>query len=401
MQLYDTIADRREHVMIPRGIAEILHQRTKTFPIVSLTGPRQSGKTTLVKTLFAEKYRYVTLENLDTRQFAKEDPRGFLRKYDKFVIFDEVQRVPELFSYLQGIVDDDQIPGQFILTGSQHFLLMKKITQSLAGRVAVLHLLPLQISELQEVNSLEDTIFKGFYPRLQSKNIFAPHWHESYIQTYVERDVRSLQNIHDLDVFQMFMKMCASRTGQLLNLTSLGNDCGISHNTAKEWINILYTSFILFKLQPYYKNFNKRLVKSPKLFFYDTGLLCNLLGIENQDQLVSHALKGHIFENFIISDILKQFYNKGQKPKMYFWRDKTGNEIDCIIEKGLELFPIEIKSAETIHSDFFSGLKYWGKLTQSDKNGILVYGGNESYVRSNINVVNWENIGESILKTCI
>ena len=385
--------------MRPRHIAKELKELIKTFPIVSLTGPRQSGKTTLVKTLFAKEYRYLSLEDLDMRQFAKEDPRSFLKEFDKFVIFDEIQLVPELFSYLQGIVDNDQIAGQFIIIGSQHFLLMERITQSLAGRVAILHLLPLQLSELQEGGNLEEIIFKGFYPRIHDQQISATRWHKNYIRTYIERDVRILKNVDNLDTFQKFMKMCAFRVGQLLNLTSLGNDCGISYNTAKAWISILKTSFILFPIYPHYKNFNKRLVKTPKLFFYDTGLLCNLLGINSPEQLLFHALGGNIFENFIILDIAKQFYNAGDDPNIYFWRDRSGHEIDCLIEKGLELFPIEIKSSKTVRADFFSGLTYWNELAQSDpKNSTLIYGGDKSYVRSNINVVSWTDVSSYLLK---
>lgn len=333
------------------------------------------------------------MEDLDTRAFAKEDPRGFLKQYRKKVILDEVQQVPDLFSYLQGIVDEDQMPGQFILTGSQHFLLLEKITQSLAGRVGMLHLLPLSLAELKEIPDLEEILYKGFYPPLHTRSITPYQWHSNYIQTYVERDLRSIKNIHDLETFQRFMKMCAACCGQLLDLTSIGNDCGLSHNTVKSWITILEASFIAFQLRPHHKNFNKRLVKSPKLYFYDTGLLCHLLDIQSPSQLATHYLRGGIFESFIISELIKRDYNNGRQPSLYFWRDKQGHEIDCIIEQGVDLIPIEIKSGKTITTDFFSNLNYWNTLVETPaKQRYLVYGGDEDQKRSNEQVLSWKNL---------
>lgn len=379
--------------MIPRTIRKIILELIKGFPILALTGPRQSGKSTLVKELFGKSYTYVTLEDLDTRQYAKEDPRGFLKEYRKYVIFDEVQQVPELFSYIQGVVDEDNIPGQFILTGSQHFLLLEKITQSLAGRVAMLHLLPLSLLELEELPELEEILFKGLYPPLYSRKVNPYQWYSNYIQTYVERDLRLIKNVHDLGTFQRFMKMCAARTGQLLDLTSIGNDCGISHNTAKSWLNILEASFIAFQLTPHHNNFNKRLVKSPKLYFYDTGLLCHLLDIESPAQLSTHYLRGGIFESFVISELMKIHYNQGKNPQLYFWRDKGGHEIDCIIEKGSNLFPVEIKSGKTIAQDFFNGLSFWNHLSSSSpEDSFLVYGGDQSSKRSKGNIISWKEI---------
>ena len=381
--------------MIPRQITKEILNLIKGFPILALTGPRQSGKSTLMKELFSKEYRYVSLEDLDTREFAQEDPRGFLKENRQKVIFDEVQQVPELFSYLQGIVDEDQIPGQFILTGSQHFLLLEKITQSLAGRVGMLHLLPLSLSELDSLSSLEETLFKGFYPPLYSRDVEPYQWHSNYIQTYVERDLRLIKNVHDLGTFQRFMKMCATRTGQILDLTSIGNDCGISHHTAKAWLNVLEASFIVFQLRPHYKNFNKRLVKSPKIYFYDTGLLCHLLDIETPSQLSTHYLRGGIFESFVISELMKVHYNKGKKPSLYFWRDKGGHEVDCLIEQGTALTPVEIKSGKTVSANFFSGLTYWSNLANSSlEKGFLIYGGDESQVRSKGRVLDWKNLGK-------
>jgi uncharacterized protein len=311
-------------IMIDRKISQHILRLAQSYPIVSLTGPRQSGKTTLVKKLFSEKYRYISLEDLDLRRFANEDPRGFLENYREYVIFDEIQNAPGLFSYLQGVVDEDNLPGQFILTGSQNFLLLEKISQSLAGRSAIVHLLPLELSELESAKtpllSLEETLIKGFYPRLYEKTIPAQEWHTNYLKTYIERDIRQIKNIHDLGTFQLFLKMCASRTGQLLDLTSLGNDCGISHNTAKAWLNILEASFIIFFLRPHFKNYNKRLVKSPKIYFYDTGLLCSLLDINSADQLRTHYLRGGIFECFVIAELKKKQFHQVLSSNLYFWK---------------------------------------------------------------------------------
>ncbi|MCH9626999.1 MAG: hypothetical protein S4CHLAM2_06330 [Chlamydiales bacterium] len=385
--------------MIERKLSKHLVQLAKAFPVVSLTGPRQAGKTTLVKHVFSEKYRYISLEDLDLQRFAKEDPRGFLEEYDKFVIFDEVQNTPELLSYIQGVVDRDHIPGQYILTGSQNFLLLEKISQSLAGRVGVLHLLPLEIQEIAgaklSLPPLEQLMLKGFYPRLYEKT-FVPHeWYSNYLKTYIERDIRQIKNIHDLGTFQLFLKMCAGRSGQLIDLTSLGNDCGISYQTAKAWLNILEASFIIFFLRPHFKNYNKRLVKSPKLFFYDPGLLCTLLDIKSADQLKTHYLRGGIFESFVISNLLKSQHHQLATSHLYFWRDHHGHEVDCIIDKGGECFPLEIKSAKTIAGDFFGGLAYWNRLSGGDQAAsYLVYGGTQNQKRSHGQVLSWQSLDQ-------
>jgi len=383
--------------MIKRKLAKHILRLVKSYPIISLTGPRQSGKTTLVKELFSQNYRYVSLEDLDLRLFANEDPRGFLENYQQYVIFDEVQNAPGLFSYLQGIVDRDKLPGQFILTGSQNFLLLEKISQSLAGRSAILHLLPLELNEIENAKipllSLEKTLIKGFYPRVYENEIISSEWYANYIKTYIERDIRQIKNVHDLGTFQLFLKMCASRTGQLLDLTSLGNDCGISHNTAKAWLNILEASFIIFFLRPHFKNYNKRLVKNPKIYFYDTGLLCSLLDIHSPDQLRTHYLRGWIFESFVIAELKKRQFHSIATSNLYFWRDRYGYEIDCVIDKGLELFPLEIKSSKTIVSDFFDNLKYWNQLSGVlPENSFLVFAGDQSQKRSAANVLGWKNL---------
>jgi predicted AAA+ superfamily ATPase len=365
----------------------------------AVLGPRQSGKTTLVRETFPD-HKYLSLEDLDLRAYAATDPRGFLAEYQGKVIFDEIQNVPTLFSYLQTEIDKTNKPGQFILTGSQHFLLQENISQTLAGRVAILYLLPLAIEELKAakipINNLEELLFKGFYPRIYQQNLDAADWYPNYIQTYIEKDVRQMKNIQDLTTFQKFLKMCASRTGQLLNLSGLAADCGITHNTAKAWISLLQTSFIIFLLQPYFNNFGKRLVKTPKLYFYDTGLVSSLLGIEEEKQLTTHYLKGGIFESFVISELLKARYNRGKSANLYFWRDKTGHEIDCIIEEAQQLIPLEIKSAKTIVNDFFSGLDYWKQFTPyKTTKTYIIYGGDTNQTqRKQAIVLSWKNINE-------
>ena len=287
--------------------------------------------------------------------------------------------------------------GNFILTGSQNFLFRENISQTLAGRTAILNLLPLSLAELKKtpyaLKNSEDYIFKGFYPRIYDKKISPADWYPNYIQTYVERDVRLIKNISDLNAFQEFIRLCAGRSGQILNLSSLGNDCGINHNTAKSWLSILEFSYLVFLLKPYYKNFNKRLIKMPKLYFYDTGLACSLLGIQNEKQLATHYLKGGLFETLIISEIMKNSFNKGVVPHCYYWRDKTGHEIDCLIEKGNSVVPIEIKSGKTITDDFFTGLKHWRKITNGEiSRPLVVYGGEENQKRTAGNVISWKRM---------
>jgi predicted AAA+ superfamily ATPase len=383
--------------MIQRVIQNKLAQLTEKFPVVSVTGPRQSGKTTLLKSIFPG-YRYESLEEPDTRLFAMTDPRKFL-EVDKKMIIDEIQRVPELFSYIQSITDKSNINGQYIISGSQSFLLNKHISQSLAGRVAILNLMPLSLFELRRhgvfLPEYEKILFQGFYPRLYDKNIEPVDFYPNYIQTYIERDVRLLQNIHDLTLFIRFLKLCAGRIGQLLNLHSLANDCGVSPNTAKSWISVLESSYIIFLLQPHFKNFNKRLVKMPKLFFIDTGLASSLLEIQSENQVSSHYLRGVLFENFIISEFLKTRLNHGLRSNCYFWRDNKGIEIDCIIENGDKLTPIEIKSGQTFNQDFFKNLNYWNKLSgNSVENSYVVYGGDLSRTTKDGNLLSWNDLGE-------
>jgi uncharacterized protein len=368
--------------MFKRSLESILHEYAK-FPVVALLGPRQSGKTTLAKKFF-KNYVYTSFEDLTMRELAQHDPHKFLtiHENDYGIIIDEFQNVPDILSYIQLEVDEKKRPGYFILTGSQNFLMNEAITQSLAGRVGILTLLPLSIHELTvnkiaQESTLDDCIFKGGYPRIYTEQFLPNLLYPSYIQTYVERDVRQLTNVGDLRSFQRFMQLCAARIGQQLNLSELASACGISAATAQRWISILEASYIIFLLQPYFENFNKRLTKSPKMYFYDTGLACSLLGIESPEILALHPVRGHIFEGFILADLCKQYFNIGKRPPIYFWRDLNGRlEVDGIIEDGLSIFPIEIKSGETIASDFFNGLTQWNGLAQaSPENCYVIYGG--------------------------
>lgn len=382
--------------MVTRKLEHELHELAQKMPILTISGPRQSGKTTLVKTAFPD-YNYVNLEDPEKRLFAQQDPKGFLATYGLNLIIDEIQHVPELFSYLQVIVDEQPAPGLFVITGSQNFLLLNKVSQSLAGRTAILHLLPFSLAELKATKyaaeSYEQYIMTGFYPRIYDKNLLPAQWLSAYTFTYVERDVRQIINIGDLATFQAFLKSCAGRIGQVLNYTSLGNDLSVSYQTIKRWISLLEASYIIFQMPPYYKNINKRIIKSPKLYFYDTGLASYLLGIRTVEQLNSHYLKGALFENLVIGDLKKQFYNNGLEPQLYFWREKNGHEIDCLVESGLNLIALEIKSGKTIHDNFFKGLRYWQNITGNDADHcFLIYGGDEIQTRRSAQVYGWNQL---------
>jgi len=382
--------------MIERKALNILRKMAKGYYIVAITGPRQSGKTTLVQMTFPEK-QYVSLEDPDEQEFAYEDPRRFLQRFPQGAILDEVQRCPDLFSYLQTHVDADRQTGQFILTGSQQFGLLSGITQSLAGRVGLLELLPFSLSEVQTAGcapqSVDELLFKGLYPPLYDRDISPSMWYKSYVRTYVERDVRQILNIKELSTFQRFIRLCAARTGQLLNLSNLANECGITHNTAKSWISILETSYIVFLLRPHHKNYNKRLVKTPKIYFYDTGLAAWLLGIQDEDQISIHSQRGSLFENFIICEYIKGRFHEGTESNLFFWRDNTGNEIDLIIDQGTHLIPVEVKSGQTLTADSFKGLRKWIALAGEDAGkGFLCYGGNSSYFRQGIHVLSWSDL---------
>lgn len=337
----------------------------KKYPILVLTGPRQSGKTTFLRTQFPA-YTYVNLENLDLRNYALNDPNGFLAEFNNYVILDEVQRVPELFSYLQTKVDGEKIMGQYILSGSQNFHLMQNITQSLAGRVALFKLLPFDIQEMQLAGWLNEdyaiNLQKGFYPAIYDRDIPSKSFYSNYVQTYVERDLSELIQIKDLKQFRNFISLCAARVGQLLNLNSLANECGISQPTAKSWISVLETSYIVHQLQPYHSNFNKRITKSSKLYFYDTGLLCFLLKINDASSLKTSAYKGNLFENYVINEHLKQNYHNNLMMDFWFWRDAVGHEVDLIWQKNEKLNLVEIKASQTIMPAMFKGLSYFEKF---------------------------------------
>lgn len=383
----------KKDAYIQRQIETTITQLRAGFPCIAILGARQTGKTTLARKLFSDK-SYVSLEDPDESEFATNDPRGFLDRFPDGAVLDEVQRVPSLFSYLQKRVDLDGRMGLFVLTGSQNFHIFEAITQSLAGRTAIVHLAPFSMKELSRASLLSEDadaiLFRGGYPPLYSRDVSPSAWLSNYVRTYIERDVRLMINVRDLSGFQQFLRLCAGRAGQLLNLSSLGAECGISHNTAKAWISVLEASSILFILHPYFRNFNKRLVQTPKLYFYDTGLICWLLGITEQAHLSFHPQRGAIFENAVISEVVKENFNSGEEPHLYFWRDKGGFEIDLILEKGRLLDAVEIKSGKTISEDFFRSLGKW-KNVAGDFAGAthLVYAGTEEYVRGGHHILPW------------
>ncbi len=381
--------------MITRELISSIKKKGKNMPVITITGPRQSGKTTLCKLAFP-KHAYVSLENVDDRYFAETDPRGFLAQFKDAVIIDEAQYVPKLFSYIQGIVDERKKSNQFVLSGSQNFLLLEKISQSLAGRAAIFYLLPLSIKELKKSKKLKASypyhLFNGFYPRLYDKKIDTNLFYDSYISTYIERDVRQIINVQNLSKFTLFLKCIAGRVGTLVNFAEIGNTVGLDAKTVQKWFSLLESSFICFLLPPYYRNYNKRLVKTPKLYFYDTGLACALLGIKNEDELILHWARGGVFENMVIADTIKSFYNKGRKPSLYFWRDNTGNEIDLIIDNSHKHTAIEIKSGTSINKNYFEGLSKYQELASSEiKDKIVVYGGNLSRIQSGFSVKSWND----------
>jgi predicted AAA+ superfamily ATPase len=368
----------------------------KKYPILAITGPRQSGKTTFLKKQFPD-YEYVNLENLDVRNFAIEDPNAFLKQFNQYVIFDEVQRAPQLFSYLQTKVDQDKIMGQYILSGSQNFHLMQNIAQSLAGRVALFKLLPFDISEMQDANWLNDdyavNLQKGFYPAIYDREIPSKVFYSNYIQTYVERDLSDLIQVKDLKQFRNFISLCAARVGQLVNLNSLANECGISQPTAKSWVSVLENSYILYQLQPYFSNFNKRITKSSKLYFYDTGLLCYLLKLNDSDSVRLSSLRGSLFENYVINEYVKKNYHNNLLRDLWFWRDAAGHEVDLIWQKSELLNLVEIKASETIKSEMFKGLSYFEKLKpELIESKSVVHSGLFNQERTLGKVTSWKDI---------
>lgn len=398
--------------MIRRTIEDRLRALTGPYPVVFLTGPRQSGKTTLARATFPQ-FEYFSLEDLNYRAEATEDPRGFIKRFETAdgVVIDEAQRAPDLFSYLQGYIDEGRF-GPIVLTGSQHFLLSDKISQSLAGRAAILELLPLSYAELTgraalvpddlaeaslppartpPPHDLDQILFSGLYPRIHDGSLDPEFWLDTYTRTYIERDVRTLTNVGDLDVFSRFVQLCAGRSGQLLNLAALGSDAGVDQKTARRWVSLLRASYIIDLLQPHHRNFRKRIVKTPKLYFNDSGLLCHLLGITSALQLRSHPLRGAIFETFVVAELKKIFTNRGKRPSLFFWRDSRGREVDVIIDLGGALVPMEIKSGRTVAADFFTHLDFFRDLSGGAR-GWLVYGGDEVYERNGHQVSSWSKI---------
>lgn len=388
--------------MIRRDITDEVVAAAKNFPAIAILGPRQSGKTTLAQTIFV-KHHYVSLEDLDMRLLANEDPRTFLndRKNDFGIILDEIQHAPGLLSYIQTMIDAEKRKGYFIITGSQNLLVNQAVTQTLAGRISILTLLPLSINELKVAqllpSEIEEAVFRGFYPLIYAENFDPVKLYANYIRSYVERDVRALKNIFDLPLFQKFLQLCAGRVGQVLNYSSLANDCGIDQKTAQAWIALLEATYVIFLLQPYYKNIGKRLAKSPKLYFIDTGIACNLLNIKSSFELSLHFAKGGLVESFIIADFYKQYCNLDQRPALYFWRDYEGNEVDCVIERALALYPVEIKAGKTIAKDYFKQFSYWQETINGPiENNFVIYGGNQDASWSNAKVLSWQNASDLI-----
>ena len=382
--------------MLARDAEKTLIRLAKSFPVVAITGPRQAGKTTLAKAVFKDK-PYVSLENPDEREFAQNDPKRFLARFPNGAVLDEVQRCPALLSWLQGVVDQRGVMGDFVLTGSAQFDLIEGITQTLAGRVGRVELLPLSSSELKAANqlpnSLSQMLIQGGYPALYDRKITPQDWFSNYVATYVERDVRQLISVRNLGQFQTFLKMCASRTGQLINLTSLGADCGISAVTAKQWLSVLETSYIVTLLRPHHSNFGKRLVKTPKIYFLDSGLAAWLMGIRSAETLETHAARGALFESWVVSELYKKRLNTGLPIDLFFWRDNTGNEVDLIIEKEKGLQPIEIKSGSTYASDWSQGLNKWQALAKnSSLEPAILYGGESNFERESLQVWGWRDV---------
>src|SRR3989338_55361 len=381
--------------MIKRTISEKILRYARRYPVITITGPRQAGKTTLCKALFPKR-KYFSLENIDTRDYARNDPRAFLNECHKEgAIIDEIQRVPELASYIQEIVDTKYKPGLFILTGSQNFHLLNTVSQSLAGRTALAVLLPFSYAEIysDKAKPIDKVLFTGFYPRIHDKKLNPTEALSFYVSTYLERDIRTLINVKDLSKFEKFLKLCAGRAAQIVNLSNLANDCGINHNTAKSWLSVLEASYIIFFVRSHHANFGKRLIKAPKLYFTDCGLAAYLLDIQNAKHIANHPLKGALFENFVVAELLKSRTNHGKNSNIYFFRDNVGNEVDILLENGAFVKPVEIKLGSTINDDYFKGLRFYQKINKKNATKpALIYGGALNQHRQTADVFSYRNV---------
>ncbi len=368
------------------------------YPVVTLTGPRQAGKTTLCRMAF-KKLPYANLEDPETRAYAEDDPKGFLANYATGAILDEFQRVPDLASYIQVLVDDPAFDGTFVLTGSQNLGVRDTVSQSLAGRTALVELLPFSYSEISAFQESIDTdtlLYRGFYPRIWARGLTPSRAHADYVGTYIERDVRQLSMVRDLSLFQKFLGLCAGRIGQLLNLEGLGNDCGVAQSTARDWLSLLEASYVAFRLPPYFANISKRLVKTPKLYFYDVGLAAHLIGITEREQLRTHPLRGMLFENLVVVEVMKHFLNTGHRPRLHFYRDSNGNEVDLVLQRGAEWVPIEIKSAATVKSDLFKGLFRFMEAIPNAVHPMLMYDGTEARRQNGVELLHLERLAASL-----
>lgn len=406
---HSTHGDRSASTRGSRHLLPIIRSAARQNPVVTLTGPRQSGKTSLARAAFP-RHNYVSLEDAEVRSFANEDPRHFLGQHRSGVVIDDFHRAPYLLTYLQEIVDHTPRHGRFVLIGSEHFM-PTPVGQTFREGYATLHLLPYSFTELASLPALDvsalgrrpphqrpprkadlmETLFRGFYPQIHDRRADARGWLRDYLQTFVERDLRQRVNVGDLEVFRLFLRMCAGRNGQLLNLSSLASDAGVTHTTVRRWLSALVDSFLVFLLPAHRRSFNRRLIKSPKLYFLDTGLLCNLLRIRSPEELRTHAARGAVFESFVLSELLKARLHRGEEPGIYFWRDSAGHEIDFVIADGERLTPVEARSGQTIAGDFFTGLEFWRKLSGT-REAVLVYGGDRSFRRLGATVYRWSDL---------
>jgi uncharacterized protein len=380
--------------IIKRKITDFVRTVEQEYPVITIVGPRQSGKTTLARQLYPDK-PYFSFENPDIRIEIEDDPRGFLQSLEHGAVLDEFQRVPTITSYLQQIVDDDIVPGKFILTGSRNLEIMDQVSQSLVGRSATVELLPFSYSEIQAElckAELPEILFQGLYPPIHHRKLTPSNWYSNYVRNYLERDVRQIINVKDLNVFHRFLILCAGRIGQLINYSDISSELGISHNTIKSWLSVLEAHYIVYFLYPFFGSQTKRIVKTPKLYFYDTGLACWLLSIHKPEHLLAHPHKGALFESFCINELLKSRYNRGERSNLYFWRDKSGHEIDVIVDKGISYEGIEIKISKTFNKVFLKNLNYLAENDKRLSQKRILWGGEESRKMTHYDLLSWKDI---------